>query len=47
MQIVKKIKPKHYAEYALQLLNYQADNELIIYMDVTNINLFTSRTKGR
>lgn len=34
-------------EYARQLLNYQADNMPIVYMDETNFNLFTSRTKGR
>lgn len=39
-------KRKRY-EYVLHLLNYQAENIPIIYMDETNFNLFISRTKGR
>lgn len=34
-------------EYAQQLINYQVENIPINYIDQTNFNLFTSRTKGR
>lgn len=34
-------------DYVQQLLNYQADNMPIIYMDETNFNLFISRQQGR
>lgn len=34
-------------EYAQQLLEYQADNIPVIYIDETNFNLFISRKKGR
>ena len=35
------------SDYAKQLLEYQAENIPIIYMDETNFNLFISRRKGR
>lgn len=34
-------------DYVQQLLNYQADNMAILYMDETNFNLFISRKQGR
>lgn len=41
---VNKIKRR---EYVQRLLEYQAENRPIVYMDETNFNLFISRKKGR
>ena len=34
-------------EFVEQLLNYQSEEKIIVYMDETNVNLFCKRSYGR